>query len=170
MGIRESHREQMFGRASSFSEQPSTPRRNWTAGRWGHEDKHHAAEAANRRGQLKQQILAGVEKFDLEVYRKSEQELRAFKNKRVRAFYEAQNQKLDDWAEVDSLVESLADDVVDSTDPDADLDGDVDTDTPLYRTNHDLETYLPPEQRERRARSRQIARRALNVSREYFFD
>ena len=85
-------------------------------------------------------------------------------NKRVRAFYESQNQKLDDWAEVDGLVGALADDVVDSTDPDADLDGDINTDTPLYRTNHDVEAYLPSEQHERRARNRRVAGRALNVS------
>lgn len=164
MGVRTGHHEQVFRRTHSFSDHPRQSQRNWIAGRWGHEDKNHEAETAKRLEELKRRILAGVEEFDIESYRKSDRELKAINNKRVRAFYEAQNQKLDDWAEVDGLVGALADDVVDSTDPDADLDGDINTDTPLYRTNHDVEVYLPSEQRERRARNRRVAGRALNVS------
>ncbi|KAK5284244.1 adenylate kinase [Exophiala xenobiotica] len=164
MGVRTGHHEQVFRRTHSFSDHPRQSQRNWIAGRWGHEDKNHEAETAKRLKELKRRILAGVEEFDIESYRKSDRELKAINNKRVRAFYEAQNQKLDDWAEVDGLVGALADDVVNSTDPDADLDGDINTDTPLYRTNHDVEVYLPSEQRERRARNRRVAGRALNVN------
>lgn len=138
--------------------------RTWFAGRYGFKDEVSGAEAEQRRKELKNKILAGVEDFNLEKYRKSDEELKSIKNKRVRDYYKAQNQKLNDWAEVDSLVWSLADDVVDSTNPDADHDGIVDENTPLKLTGDDLEAFLPPEEREKRARNNRVARRALNVS------
>lgn len=123
-----------------------------------------ASEAEKRRRELKNKILAGVWDFNVERYRKTDEDLQSIKNKHVRAFYEAQNQKLNDWAEVDSLVCSLADDVVDSMDPDANRDGVVDRDTPLLYTGNDLEAYLPWNERERRIKDSRTAQRALNVS------
>ncbi|MCJ1303138.1 hypothetical protein MMC08_005945 [Hypocenomyce scalaris] len=93
------------------------PGRIWFAGRYGYKDLALTEEAENRRNDLKSKILAGVQDFNIEKYRKTDAELKAIKNKQVRAYYEAQNQKLNDWAEVDCLVWSLADDVVDSTNP-----------------------------------------------------
>jgi hypothetical protein len=130
----------------------------------GSNDNILAAEGEKRRRELKNKILEGVKDFNVEQYRKSEEELKSIKNKRVRAFYEAQNRKLNDWAEVDSLVWSLADDVVDSIDPDANRDGIVDRNTPLLHTGYDLEAFLPLEERERRIKNYRIAQRALNVS------
>lgn len=138
--------------------------RSWTAGGYDHKDIASTAQAEQRRKELKREILAGVKDFNVEQYRKSDEELKAIKNKHVRAYYEAQNQKLDDWAEVDSLVWSLADDVIDSTNPDADRDGIVDSTTPLKVTGDDVEAFLPAGERERRARSAQTAQRALNAS------
>lgn len=129
----------------------------------GYGDNASADEAEHRRKELKDKILAGVQDFNVKRYRKSDEELKSIKNKQVRAYYEAQNQKLNDWAEVDRLVWSLADDVVDSTNPDADRDGIVDNDTPLKLTSDDLEAFLPPEERKKRAKDRRIAKRALNV-------
>ncbi|KAL1852161.1 adenylate kinase [Paecilomyces lecythidis] len=123
-----------------------------------------ASEAEKRRRELKNKILAGVQDFNVEQYRKSDEELKSIKNRRVRAFYEAQNRKLNDWAEVDRLVWALADDVVDSMDPDANRDGIVDRNTPLLYTGYDLEAYLPWNERERRIRDNRTAQRALNVS------
>ena len=41
------------------------------------------------------------------------------KNKKVRQFNERQNEVLDDWVEVDTLVLSLVEDVMGSMNPDA---------------------------------------------------
>ncbi|KAG0649382.1 Metal tolerance 9 [Hyphodiscus hymeniophilus] len=142
----------------------SHPRRTWFAGRYGFKDDILMAAAEQRRQELKDRILAGVKDFNVEKYRKSDSELKAIKNRNVRAYYEAQNQKLNDWAEVDSLVWSLADDVVDSTNPDADHDGIVDSNTPLKLTGDDLEAFLPTEEREKRVKSNRTARTALNVN------
>jgi len=139
-------------------------KRTWFAGRYGFRDNISAAEAECRRKELKDKVLAGVRDFNVEKYRKSDEELRSIKNKGVREYYEAQNQKLNDWAEVDSLVWSLADDVIDSTNPDADHDGVVDSNTPLNLAKNDLEAFLPSEEREKRARSKRTAKRALNAS------
>ena len=108
---------------------------------------------------LKSKILAGVQDFNLEKYRKSDAELKAIENKQVRVYYEVQNQKLNDWAEVNSLVWSLADDVVDSTNSDADHDGIVNSNTPLNLTGNDLEAFLPPEDREKQAQRNRTAHR-----------
>jgi hypothetical protein len=45
------------------------------------------------------------------------------KNKKLRLFYEEQNEKLNDWLEVDTAVRSIADDIFESFDPDRDHDG-----------------------------------------------
>ena len=50
-------------------------------------------------------------------------QLKEIKNKKVRKFYEEQNDRLNDWLEVDTIVIALADDILDSMNP-RDLDGD----------------------------------------------
>jgi hypothetical protein len=45
------------------------------------------------------------------------------KNKKVREFYEGQNERLNDWLEVDATVTALADDILESFNPDPDFDG-----------------------------------------------
>jgi hypothetical protein len=49
--------------------------------------------------------------------------LKKIRNKKHRKFYEEQNEKLDDWLEVDAIVTALADDVLESFNPDPDYDG-----------------------------------------------
>jgi hypothetical protein len=134
-----------------------------SSGANGLKNRDLAAEAECRRERIKDQILAGVKDFNVEQFRKSDKELDLIKDKRVREYYEAQNQKLNDWAEVDRLVWSLADDVVDSTNPDADRDGILDRDTPLYLTGYDVEAFLPQDERDRRVRDDRMAKRFLNV-------
>lgn len=133
------------------------------AGKSAFRDAAELAIGEGRRRDLKKKILNGVEDWHPETYRKSDEELEAMTNKKLRAFYEAQNQTLNDWAEVDSLVWSLADDVLDSMNPDADHDGIVERETPLKGTGDDLESFLPPEEREKRAKGHRLAKRAVNV-------
>ena len=45
------------------------------------------------------------------------------KDKKLRRFYETQNQHLNDWLEVDTIVMSMSDDILDSMNPDRDHDG-----------------------------------------------
>ena len=71
----------------------------------------------NFHAELKRKLKEGVDRDGLEKYRKSQHELQEIKNKKVRAFYEQQNDRLNDWLEVDTLVTSMADDVLDSMNP-----------------------------------------------------
>lgn len=138
--------------------------KTWFPGRYGFKDNDSAIKAEQRRNELKGKILAGVKDFNVEQYRKSDDELKSIRNTQVRAYYEAQNQKLNDWAEVDSLVWSLADDIIDSTNPDADHDGIIDSNAPLYSVDHDLEAFLPSEERSKRHHNSRVSQRALNVN------
>lgn len=74
--------------------------------------------------ELKRKLKQEVDSYGLEKYRKPLSEIKQMKNKKIKAFYEAQNDRLNDWLEVDSLVMNMADDVLDSMNPqDADGDG-----------------------------------------------
>lgn len=91
-------------------------------------------------------------------------QLKCIRNKKVRAFYEEQNKRLDDWLEVDMVVSSLADDIVDSMNPaDPDHDGVAEDRGPLGTSGESLEPFLPQDERERRARSAKHVRWAINV-------
>ena len=46
-------------------------------------------------------------------------QLGKIKNKKVRKFYEQQNERLNDWVEVDALVMAIGEDIIDSMNPDA---------------------------------------------------
>ena len=67
--------------------------------------------------ELKRKLKDEVDRDELEKYRKSQAELKEIQNKKVRAFYEQQNERLNDWLEVDTLVMSMADEVLDSMNP-----------------------------------------------------
>jgi len=119
--------------------------------------------AERRRNELKEQIMDGMKHFKLEGYRKTDDEIKEMANKKVRAFYEGQNERLNDWLEVDALVLALADDVLDSMNPDADQDGYLDRDTQLHKSGGTLEEFLPQEEREKRAKDENSAKWAINV-------
>lgn len=53
----------------------------------------------------------------------TEPQLKDIKDKKVRHFYKEQNERLNDWLEVDTLVMSMAHDILDSMNPDRDHDG-----------------------------------------------
>lgn len=71
----------------------------------------------NFHAELKRKLKDGVDREELEKYRKSQADLNEIKDKKIRAFYETQNESLNDWLEVDTLVMSMADDVLDSMHP-----------------------------------------------------
>ena len=48
-------------------------------------------------GELKRKLKDGVDRDQLEKYRKPISELKKIKDKKFRAFYEQQNERLNDW-------------------------------------------------------------------------
>ena len=82
----------------------------------------------------------------------------------MRRFYEAQNERLNDWLEVDTLVMSMADEVLDSMNPqDVDGDGVAEVGGKLKRTGGDIGPLLPEDERERRRTGERRAKWAINV-------
>jgi hypothetical protein len=138
----------------------------------------------NRANDMKRKLIDNVDHEELEIYRKSAEsvreseflyatelrwhqffQLKCIPNKELRAFYEEQNRRLDDWLEVDMVVSSLADDIVDSMHPrDTDGDGVAEERGPLGSSGEDLEPFLPEEEREKRRTSAKHVRWAINVS------
>lgn len=114
---------------------------------------------------IKKQLLAAPGRHTFEKFRMSDDELKTIKNKQVRRFYEKQNEKLDDWLEIDTLVLALADDVLDSMHPeDLDHDGVHERGGPLRDTNESIEPFLPQEERDKRIKSRRRSRWAININ------
>lgn len=60
--------------------------------------------AENQRTKIKNQLTEGFDRMGLEKYRKSEDELKSMSSKQLRKFYETQNERLNAWLEVDTLV------------------------------------------------------------------
>ncbi|KAK7955188.1 hypothetical protein PG996_015998 [Apiospora saccharicola] len=119
----------------------------------------------NRARDIKHQLLAGVDGRPFETYRKTDEQLKDLSNKKLRKFYEKQNDKIDDWVEVDALVLALADDVIDSMHPlDLDHDGVHENGGPLQGTNESIEPFLPQEEREKRIKSRRRSKWAININ------
>lgn len=117
---------------------------------------------------IKKQLHEGLEGMDrksLEKYRKSVEELKETKNKKVRKFYQDQNERLNDWLEVDAIVMAMADEVLDSMNPrDEDHDGIAESGGALQATEESVEPLLPDDEREKRRRERRNAKWAINVS------
>ena len=115
--------------------------------------------------ELKQKLKEGVDREGLEAYRKSVKEIKGMKNKKVKSFYEKQNDSLNDWLEVDMLVSNVADEVLDSMNP-RDLDGDgiAENGGALKRNGGDIEPLLPEDERESRRQGERRAKWAINVT------
>ena len=90
--------------------------------------------------------------------------LKEIKNKKVKAFYEDQNARLNDWAEVDALVRHLADDILDSFNPDADHDGRREREGGILLQDGNIWEFLPEEVKNQRQNSEKNARRAININ------
>ncbi|KAL8788611.1 MAG: hypothetical protein Q9195_007206 [Heterodermia aff. obscurata] len=123
------------------------------------------AVESNLHGELKRKLKDGIDREALEKYRKSVEEIKQIKNKKTRGFYEEQNERLNDWLEVDTLVMHMADDVLDSMNP-QDLDGDgiAELGGALKNTGGDIEPLLPQDERENRRKGERNAKWAININ------
>ena len=117
-----------------------------------------------RREELKNAILKGIDRDGLEKFRKSEDELKEIQNKKVRKFYEDQNQRLNDWLEVDAVVMAVADDVLESMNPDPDHDGDQERGGGLQLNKGNISELLPQDEQERRRKFARKAKWAININ------
>lgn len=129
------------------------------------QDAANTALGGQRREELKQKLLHGIDREGLEKFRKSDEELKEIKNKKVRKFYESQNDRLNDWMEVDAIVMSLADDVLDSMDPDPDNDGVRERgDGGLADVGGNIWEFLPEEEKTKRQKAEKKAKWAININ------
>ncbi|KAI1614650.1 hypothetical protein EDD37DRAFT_109339 [Exophiala viscosa] len=114
---------------------------------------------------LKEQLKAGVlQGREFEKSRKSDEELKGIKDKKVRKFYEKQNASLDDWAEVDTIVLAMADDVMESMNLDADHDGVREREGRLQNVEERIEDMLPDDVQQKRAKAARNARWWININ------
>lgn len=131
---------------------------------WRFKDAAMAVLEDQRREQLKAQLLSGVDRDSLEKFRKSDEELKAIKNKKVREFYKEQNESLNAWLEVDAMVMAVADDVIDSMDPDRDNDGHMNRQGGIQIAKGNIHEFLPEEEKEKRRIDHKKAVWAININ------
>ncbi|KAF2213119.1 hypothetical protein CERZMDRAFT_96787 [Cercospora zeae-maydis SCOH1-5] len=133
-------------------------------GIWRFKDAARTALEDKRRGDLKNKLLTQINHDELEAFRKSDEELKAIKNKKVRRFYSEQNDRLNDWLEVDAIVMAVADDVLESMDPDPDNDGTRERGGGIQDVAGNIYELLPEEEQEKRAKAEKRAKWAINVN------
>jgi divalent metal cation (Fe/Co/Zn/Cd) transporter len=131
---------------------------------WRFRDAASAVVGDQRREELKKALLTQVDLNQLEQYRKSEDELKEIKDKKVRKYYKNLNARLNDILEVDAVVMAVADDAIDSMDPDPDHDGIAERRGGIQDVSGHLEELLPDEERERRQNAAKKARWAININ------
>jgi cation diffusion facilitator family transporter len=131
---------------------------------WRFRDAVNTAMEDRRREELKEAILHGINRDELEDFRKSDEELKEMKNKGVRQFYEKQNDRLNDWLEVDAIVTAVADDVLESMDPDPDNDGDRERGGGLQSMDGNIYEFLPDDEKKRRQKAEWKAKWAININ------
>ncbi|PBP16662.1 cation diffusion facilitator 10, partial [Diplocarpon rosae] len=118
-----------------------------------------------RRVEFKKKLLAAIDDDKMEKFRKSEDEIQQFKKRGVRDFYTAQNQRLDDWLEVNAIVRALSDDILESFDPrDDNGDGVAEGGGGLQDTAGCIEPFLPEEEQQRRRSAATKAAWAININ------
>lgn len=122
------------------------------------------AMAERTQGVLKKQIVSGVDRECFESFRVEEKALKKIKNKKVRQFYEEQNERLNDWLEVDTIVKAMAEDVMDSMNPDADNDGVRERSGNLQNVEERVEELLPDHIQEDRRKAAKKAKWAININ------
>ncbi|KAK7748710.1 hypothetical protein SLS53_000732 [Cytospora paraplurivora] len=135
-------RRMLSGDGSSRSRKDANPYRPRPAA-LRFQDASNKALEDERRNQLKHKLINSVKADHLERYRKSEDEIKELKNKGVQKFYKAQNEALNDWLEIDSVVRYVADDIFESFDPDRDHDGILEHGGTLQAQGEDIEAFLP---------------------------
>ena len=154
------YRDEPNGSANGTASGNARPRPNI----WRFKEAANTALEDKRRDDLKKQLLSGVDREGLEKFRKSDDELKAIKNKKVRAFYEAQNDRLNDWLEVDTVVMAVADDVLESMDPDPDNDGFRERTGGIQEVAGNIGKLLPQEEQDKRNNAAKKAKWAINVN------
>lgn len=150
-------------------------------------DAANTALDQDRREDLKNKLLNGLQEINVKDFRKSDEEvgspalhtttmdghttnairrfqLKEIKNKKVRHFYAEQNVRIDDWLEVDALVKALADDVLDSMNPDADNDGRREHTGGLQDFDGTIWEFLPGDVKEKRQAAEKKAKWAININ------
>ncbi|KAL9620839.1 MAG: hypothetical protein Q9160_004620 [Pyrenula sp. 1 TL-2023] len=127
-------------------------------------DVVNLAVSDKKKADITGKLKAGLEQQEFEKYYTPQEKLDKIKNKKIRRFYECQNEVVDDWIEIDTLVLSLADNIVGSMDPDADHDGVRERSGALQGVGERVEELLPQETREHRARANRNAKWAINVN------
>jgi len=99
------------------------------------------------------------------VYTDSSTQLKKIKNKKLRKFYEEQNDRLDDWLEVNAIVKALSDDILESFDPrDDNGDGIAEAGGALQDTQGCVEPFLPQEEQDKRRLARRNAKWAIYIN------
>jgi cation diffusion facilitator family transporter len=131
---------------------------------WRFKDAANTALQDKRREDLKKALLHGLDRDGLEKFRKSDEELKEIKNKKLRKFYEGQNERLNDWLEVDAIVMAVADDVLESMDPDPDRDGVLERTGGLQAVAGNVGELLPEEEKQKRAKANRRAKWAININ------
>jgi cation diffusion facilitator family transporter len=91
-------------------------------------------------------------------------QIKKIKNKKLRKYYENQNAVLNDWAEVDTIVLAMADDVLESMNTDADHDGIAEREGRLQHVEEHIDSLLPEDVRDERAKAARNARWAVNIN------
>jgi hypothetical protein len=127
-------------------------------------DAARTALDERRREDLKNALFHNIDRHGLEKFRKSDADLKSIKNKKVRGFYEDQNERLNDWLEVDAVVMAIADDVLESMDPDPDHDGDLERRGGLQNMDGNIAEFLPDDEKRRRAKAARKAKWAININ------
>lgn len=128
------------------------------------QDAARTALEDKRRDELKKALLHNIDHDGLEEFRRSDEELKKIKNKKVRKFYEQQNTRLNSWLEVDAVVMAIGDDVFESMDPDPDHDGDMERSGGLQDVAGHVAELLPDEEKEKRAKAERRAKWAININ------
>lgn len=127
-------------------------------------DVGESALEDERREEIKKRLIEGVDFDSFEKLRKPAGEIKALKNKKLRRFYEQQNALLNDWLEVDTVVEAMASDIFDSFNPDRDHDGIPERPGALQGLHEDIEALLPEDERKSRRRGERKAKWAININ------
>ncbi|KAI6364335.1 hypothetical protein MCOR25_005673 [Pyricularia grisea] len=131
---------------------------------WRFQDAAQTVIDDNRRAQLQKELLHGIDRMAFEKSRKSQEEISQIKNKGVRAYYEEQNERINDWLEIDAVVMAIADDVLESMDPDPDRDGHMERQGGLHNVHGRINELLPLEVQQKRAKEKKKATWAININ------
>lgn len=127
-------------------------------------DVVHEAIGRESTHQLKKQLIDSIDIEEFKKYKKSDEELKQLKDKKIKAYYERLNQRVDEYIEVDTIVEAMAEQIIDSMNPDIDHDGVIDHMGGLQNVNYRVEEMLPDEIQMQRRKDKKTSKRAINVN------